>query len=180
MSDTRSNNAGSGTGWRNNDSTPEGPWNEPVLFEGTLSRRFIAFLIDLVLLTIPVIVATVVIAVFGLITLGLGWALFWLVSPASAIWAVVYYGATLGGPHSATPGMRMMSLQLRTWQDEPGYFVLGAAHAILFWVSVTVLTPLVLLVPFFNRRRRMLHDIVLGTVMINLSARPYAATDRAF
>jgi uncharacterized RDD family membrane protein YckC len=180
MSDTRSNHAGSGTVWRSKDSPPDGPWNEPVLFEGTLSRRFLAFLIDLVLLAIPVIAVTIFIAVFGLITFGLGWALFWLISPASAIWAVVYYGTTLGGPHSATPGMRMMNLQMRTWQDEPGYFVLGAAHAILYWVSVTVLTPLVLLVPFFNRRRRMLHDIVLGAVMINLSARPYAATDRAY
>src|SRR5437762_9828891 len=32
-------------------------------------------------------------SVFGLVTLGLGWALFWLVSPASVIWAIVYYGA---------------------------------------------------------------------------------------
>ena len=38
-------------------------------------------------LSIPVILAVMFIAVFGVITLGLGWALFWLVSPASVIWA---------------------------------------------------------------------------------------------
>jgi len=27
--------------------------------------------------------------VFGLITLGLGWLLFWLVWPASVIWAII-------------------------------------------------------------------------------------------
>jgi uncharacterized RDD family membrane protein YckC len=105
------------------------------------------------------------------VTLGLGWALFWLVSPASVIWALIYYGASLGGPHSATVGMRMMDLQMRTWYGAPSYFVLGAMHAVAFWVSVSFLTPLVLLVGLFNGRRRMLHDIVLGTVVINSSVR---------
>jgi uncharacterized RDD family membrane protein YckC len=53
--------------------------------------------------------------------------------------------------------------------------VLGAAHAVLFWVSVSVLSPLVLLVGLFNGRRRLLHDIVLGTVIINSSVRTQMA-----
>jgi uncharacterized RDD family membrane protein YckC len=97
--------------------------------------------------------------------------LFWLAWPASVIWAIVYYGASLGGPHSATIGMRVMDLELRTWYGAPGYFVLGAMHAVLFWVSISVLSPLVLLVGLFNGRRRLLHDIVLGTVIINSSVR---------
>ena len=47
--------------------------------------------------------------------------------------------------------------------------VLGAAHALLFWVSVSFFTPLVLLVGLFNGRRRLLHDMILGTVVINSS-----------
>jgi uncharacterized RDD family membrane protein YckC len=94
---------------------------------------------------------------------------------------VIYYGASLGGPHSATIGMRMMDLQLRTWYGAPSYFVLGAMHAIVFWVSVSFLTPLVLLVGLFNGRRRLLHDIVLGTVVINSSVRaPVAQSARTF
>jgi uncharacterized RDD family membrane protein YckC len=123
------------------------------------------------LLSIPVIFAVLFIAVFGLVTLGLGWALFWLVSPATVIWALVYYGATLGGPHSATIGMRVMDLELRTWYGAPGYFLLGAMHAVLFWISVSVMSPLVILVGLFNSRRRLLHDVVLGTVIINNSVR---------
>jgi uncharacterized RDD family membrane protein YckC len=151
------------------------PWMQPELFRGVLTRRVFAFLIDLVVLCIPVILAYMLIAVFGLITLGLGWLLFWLVYPASVIWAIVYYGASLGGPHSATPGMRMMDLQLRTWYGAPGYFVLGAAHAVLFWLSVSFFTPLILLVGLFNGRRRLLHDLILGTVVINSSVRAQAA-----
>ena len=146
------------------------PWLQPELFRGVLTRRVLAFLIDLVVISIPVILAIIFIAIFGVVTLGLGWVLFWLVSPASVIWALIYYGATLGGPHSATMGMRVMDLQLRTWYGAPSYFVLGAMHAVLFWVSVSFLTPLILLVGLFNGRRRLLHDIILGTVVINSSA----------
>jgi len=67
---------------------------------------------------------------------------FFLVSPASVIWALVYYGATLGGPHSATIGMRVMDLELRTGTARP-LFLLGAMHAVLFWISISVLSPFV-------------------------------------
>jgi uncharacterized RDD family membrane protein YckC len=157
------------------------PLTQPELFRGVLTRRVFAFLIDLVVLSIPVILACVFIAVFGVVTLGLGWALFWLVSPASVIWALIYYGASLGGPHSATIGMRVMDLELRTWYGAPSYFVLGAMHAVLFWISISFLTPLVLLVGLFNGRRRLLHDIVLGTVVINSSVRnPLAQPARPY
>ena len=147
------------------------PWLYPELFRGVLTRRALAFLIDLVVLLIPVVLVCMFIAVFGVVTLGLGWGLFWLVSPASVIWAVIYYGASLGGPHSATMGMRAMDLELRTWYGAPSYFVLGATHAVLFWVSISFLTPLVLLAGLLNSRRRLLHDIILGTVVINSSVR---------
>jgi uncharacterized RDD family membrane protein YckC len=182
MSYSGSDNAGGG--WRNDGGLrPHAfdPMLEPELFRGVLTRRVFAFLIDLVVLSVPVILAVIFIAVFGVITLGLGWALFWLVSPASVVWALIYYGATLGGPHSATIGMRVMDLELRTWYGAPAYFVLGAMHAVLFWVSISVLSPLILLVGLFNGRRRLLHDIVLGTVVINSSVRnPLVQPARTF
>ena len=170
MSDSGWGNTGGA--WRSDGGVPPhafDPWLQPELFRGVLTRRVFAFLIDIVVLAIPVILVCLFIVVFGVVTLGLGWALFWLVSPASVIWALIYYGASLGGPHSATLGMRVMDLELRTWYGAPSYFVLGAMHAVLFWISVSVLSPLVLLVGLFNGRRRLLHDIVLGTVVINSS-----------
>jgi uncharacterized RDD family membrane protein YckC len=161
------------SGSTNSGPPPFDPWLQPELFRGVLTRRVFAFLIDLVVLSIPVILAYVFIFVFGVVTLGLGWLLFWLVYPASVIWALVYYGATLGGPHSATLGMRVMDLQLRTWTGAPGYFVLGAVHAVLFWLSMSF--PPILLVGLFNGRRRLLHDLVLGTVVINSSVAPQVA-----
>ena len=147
------------------------PYLQPELFRGVPTRRVFAFIVDLLVLCIPVILAVLFIALFGLITLGLGWALFWLVWPATVIWALVYYAATLGGPHSATIGMRLMDLELRTWYGAPAYYLLGAMHAVLFWISLSVLSPFVILVGLFNPRRRLLHDFLLGTVIIKNSVR---------
>jgi uncharacterized RDD family membrane protein YckC len=143
------------------------PATMPEYFEGVLARRVIAFFIDLFIIAIPIIFAALFILIFGFITLGLGWILFWLLSPATVIWAIVYYGLTLGSPQSATIGMRVMDLEMRTWYGAPCYFVLGAVHVIVFWVTLSLLTPFVLLVGFFNERRRLLHDILVGTVVIN-------------
>jgi len=144
-----------------------GPAANPELFAGVLPRRVLAFAIDVIVIAIPVIVAWIVIALFGLVTLGLGWALFWFLTPGSVIWALVYYGMTLGSPASATLGMRAMGLQMRTWYGAPAYFVLGAVHQVLFWLSVTMLTPLILIIGLFDARRRLLHDMLLGAVIIN-------------
>ncbi len=147
------------------------PAANPELFEGVLARRFIAFIIDVVIIAIPVLFAAIFIFMFGFITFGIGWVLFKLLSPAAVIWAIAYYGLTFGGPASATIGMRVMDIEMRTWYGAPAYFVLGAVHAVVFWITVSVLTPLILLVGFFNERRRLLHDILVGTIVINNVAR---------
>jgi uncharacterized RDD family membrane protein YckC len=150
------------------------PIVNPELFEGVLARRCIAFLIDVTIITVPVLFAAIFIFIFGLLTLGLGWALFGLLSPAAALWGIAYYGFTFGGPASATIGMRIMDIEMRTWYGAPAYFVLGAVHAIVFWLTVSFLTPFILLIAFFNHRRRLLHDILVGTTVINNNKRAQA------
>ena len=150
------------------------PVTHPEMFEGVLARRVVAFVIDFVIIAIPVVLAAMFIFAFGIVTLGLGWVLYWLLPPGAVVWALVYFGVTLGGPRSATIGMRTMDLEMRTWYGAPAYFVLGAVHAIVFWFSVSALTPFILLVAFFNERRRLLHDILLGIVVINNQQRAAA------
>jgi uncharacterized RDD family membrane protein YckC len=147
------------------------PAANPELFEGVLARRVVAFGIDFIIIAVPVVLAAMFIFAFGIVTLGLGFALYWLLPGASVVWAIVYFGLTLGGARSATIGMRIMDLEMRTWYGAPAYFILGAVHAIAFWFTVSFFTPFVLLVAFFNERRRLLHDIMLGTVVINNPAR---------
>ena len=71
------------------------PAAQPELFEGVLARRMAAFFIDLIVIAVPLIAAGTFIFFLGLVTFGLGWALYWLLSPASVIWALFYYGLTL-------------------------------------------------------------------------------------
>ena len=147
------------------------PVTHPELFEGVLARRVVAFGVDFIIIAFPVLLAAMFIFAFGIVTLGLGFALYWLLPAASVVWAIVYFGLTLGSDRSATIGMRIVDLEMRTWYGAPAYFVLGAVHAVAFWFTVSFFTPFILLVAFFNVRRRLLHDIMLGTVVINNPAR---------
>jgi uncharacterized RDD family membrane protein YckC len=137
----------------------------------------IAFVIDFVILSVPVVFVSMFIFVIGIVTLGLGFFFYALLWPAMVVWAVCYYGMTLGSPASATIGMRVMDIEMRTWYGAPAYFLLGAVHAVVFWITVSALTPFILLVFLFNERRRCLHDMLVGTVVINNEMR--AASLRA-
>ena len=101
------------------------PVVNPELFEGVLTRRMLAFVIDVVDHHDPGRAGSMFIFLFGIFTLGLGWLLFWLVSPASVIWAIVYYGMTMGSPASATSACGRS-----TSRSAPGM----AAPAISCWV----------------------------------------------
>ena len=97
-------------------------------------------------------------------------ALYWLLPPGTVIWAILYFGITLGGSASATIGMRVMDLEMRTWYGALAYFVLGAVHAVAFWFTVSFFTPFVLLVPSSTSGGGSC-TTSLGTVVINNKAR---------
>lgn len=140
------------------------PLARPELYDGVLSRRLLAFVADAVLVGVITLFVFVVNFFFGILTLGLSWLLYPVLFPLVALG---YNALTLGGQASATPGMRLFGLEMRVWDGQRLYPLLAALHAVLFWVSVSLLTPLVLLVGLFNDRRRLLHDIVLGTVLVD-------------
>jgi uncharacterized RDD family membrane protein YckC len=160
----------------NVDVTPHAydPATQPELFEGVLARRVVAFIIDVLVIALPLLFLAIFIFMFGLVTLGLGWFLFFFYGPIAVIWALVYYGLTFGSAASATIGMRMVDLEMRTWYGAPCYFLLGAVHAVGYWLTVTFLTPFILLVALFNDRRRLLHDMLVGTIVINNTGRASA------
>ena len=133
------------------------------LYRGVLSRRFAAFLVDATIISAFTILGWALFLILGIITFGLAWLALGLVFPFVAL---CYSAFTLGGPASSTWGMRLMGLEMRRRDGERMYVLLAAVHALFFWVSVTVLTPLVLLVALFDSRRRLLHDLFLGTVLI--------------
>jgi len=141
------------------------PAREPELFGGVLSKRVLAFIVDIVVLGLFELLAVLVVFALGIFTFGVAWLLFAL--PFFAIVAVLYVALTLGGPKAATPGMRLAGLTIRSTNGERIGFIVAAAHVILFWVLISFLTPLVLIVGLLSNRKRLLHDMLLGTIVLN-------------
>jgi uncharacterized RDD family membrane protein YckC len=143
------------------------PGAHPELYDGVLSKRVVAFIADAIIIVLLMIPAALVVFVLGIITLGIGWFLY---GALFAIVALGYVALTLGGVASATVGMRWAGIELRTWNGGPSFPLLAVLHALIFWFSVALLTPLVLLVGLFTARRQLLHDLLIGTVVVNSAA----------
>lgn len=133
------------------------------LYDGILSRRFFAFIFDLVVITIVSMVAGFVVLLLGVVTFGLGWLLYLIFMP---LVIAGYLAFTLGGPDAATPGMKITGIQMRLHDgSRTGPF--GAMlHGLLFYISISILTPFVVLVGLFTERGRLLHDLILGTYIV--------------
>lgn len=132
------------------------------LYDGVLTRRVVAFCIDYLIVGLLVIPFEILVFLLGVLTLGLGWALFGVLFPAIAL---IYVWLTLGGPNQATTGMRMMGIRLERLDGRPVDGLLAIVHSILFWAGNVILTPLILLATLFTDRKRTVHDLLLGTVV---------------
>ena len=132
------------------------------LYDGVRTRRIFAFILDYLLVALLMIPFGAIVALLGLVTLGLGWLLFGILFPLVAL---IYIWMTLGGPQQATVGMRMMGIRLDRLDGRPVDGLLAVVHSVLFWAANALLTPLVLLVTLFSDRKRTLHDLLLGTVV---------------
>lgn len=131
-------------------------------YDGVRTRRVLAFCIDYLIVGLLMIPFAIIVLLLGILTLGLGWALFGILFPAVAL---IYVWSTLGGRNQATTGMRMMGIRLDRLDGRPVDGLLAVVHSVLFWAGNVVLTPLILLVTLFSDRKRTLHDLLLGTVV---------------
>mgnify|MGYP006267878079 FL=1 len=131
---------------------------------GVRTRRTVALLFDLLLISMIFWGFFVVFAILGIVTFGLSWLLIPALYPAIAI---LYNGFSISGPRLATPGMGLMDLEMRSQDGRPATFLQAAAHVILFYLSwgITLLAPINLLTSILNNDKRCLHDIVSGVVV---------------
>ena len=140
---------------------------EAALTWQVLRRRVFASLIDLVLCLVLSGGFVVFTLIFGALTLGLGLgALFFLpVVPLLYNWLFVAYT-------SATPGQRMMGLVVRRDADlGPPDGAQALVWALGFALTLTFTGGLLwLLVVMFTIRKRALHDIIPGLVVVRADA----------
>lgn len=131
-------------------------------YEGVRTRRVLAFCLDYLIIGLLIVPFAILVALLGLITLGLGWLLFGILGPAVAL---IYVWNTLGGPNQATVGMRMMGIRLDRLDGRPVDGLVAVVHTVLFWAGNALLTPFILLASLILDRKRTVHDLLLGTVV---------------
>jgi uncharacterized RDD family membrane protein YckC len=62
--------------------------------------------------------------------------------------------------------MQMMSIRLERLDGGRVDGMLAVVHSVLFWAGNVVLSPLILLATLFLDRKRTVHDLLLGTVVV--------------
>lgn len=132
-------------------------------YQGVLSRRVMAFVIDYAIVALLWIPAAVMVFFMGILTFGLAFALYPVLFAALAM---LYFGMTVGGRNQASPGMNMMGLAIARTDGRPMDFLTAIVHLVIFWIANALLTPLVLLVGLFTDRGRLLHDLLIGTLTV--------------
>ena len=138
--------------------------DDPRTYDGVLFGRTLASVFDVTILSFLTVLIYFLMFVFAVVTLGIGALLFFL--PVLPVLAIAYFAYTVGSPAQASYGMRIMGVRLERLDGQPVGPALAAIHSILFWVSISILTPFVLLIGFFTERRQLGHDLLLGTVVV--------------
>lgn len=134
------------------------PIHDAQFYNGVAVKRLIAFVIDFIII-IGVSVG------FGIATLGLGFFVFPLISFAvSLIYRIFFIGKT-----SATLGMSVAGIELRTHRGEKLTMIEAVWHTFVFTgVFMFFLTNLAsIIMMLVNERGQGLHDYLLGTTAIN-------------
>ncbi len=144
--------------------TPE--IDDYLLTDGVLMRRVFAWFIDMLLIGLIVVMLWFVLLLFGLLTLGIGLPLL----GAVPFVPFAYHMLFLAGPPSATPGQSALGLVVRR-NDDFGHPTLGqAAISTLLFYATLATSGLLLLIALFTVRRRTLHDLVSGLVVVRTRA----------
>lgn len=137
-------------------------------YSGVLSRRVLAFIFDYIVIAILWVPAAVLLFFVGIATLGLA---FFLYPVLYFIVAALYFGFSIGGSAQASPGMRAMGLRMLRTDGLKIDFLTALVHLAMFWLFNSLLTPLILLVGLFTDRKRLLHDFLIGAVVVREEVR---------
>lgn len=141
------------------------PIHDAQFYAGVNARRLVAFAIDFAVIAVMALLVTLL---FGVATLGMGFA---LAAPIGAVVGFLYrYGAL--ARYSATPGMALVGVELRRRDGARFTSWDAAVHTALFTVMFMTVLPQIVSVAMmaFGKDGRGLHDALLGSALINRPA----------
>jgi uncharacterized RDD family membrane protein YckC len=150
------------------NASPDGlaGFEKDLLTEGVLTRRLLGWLVDLAIIGIIVSVMWAALFTFGLVTFGLGMPLLALLP----LGPFLYHFGFLAGPLSATPGQALFGLTVRRNEDLGPPTPLQALASTLLYYLTLATSGLLLLVALVTVRKRTLHDLLSGLVVVRSRA----------
>ncbi|MEO0391841.1 MAG: RDD family protein [Pseudomonadota bacterium] len=131
----------------------------------SLWRRLVAFAVDIVcygVLGYAAVMAVLTMAanlLFQDLVFVIG---VWVFVPV--IVTFLYFIISLASRHQASPGMRLMGMHVYRLDSKPLGLWRSVARAFVFFLSAWAVVLLVM--PFLNPRRRMIHDWATGTMVV--------------
>jgi uncharacterized RDD family membrane protein YckC len=131
-----------------------------------LTRRVFGLLLDLLLIGVIVAGLWTGLFLFGMLTLGLGFPLIGLLPAVPPL----YHFLFLASPLSATPGQALLGLVVRRNSDFGRPDVLEALVSVVGFYVTIVLGAVWLVVALLTTRRRTVHDMVAGLVVVRADA----------
>jgi len=135
----------------------------PEAYEGVLWRRTLAYFVDLCVIGLLAVFCWIVFALLWLLSFGLLGPLLWFLF---GLIPLAYHTLLLSGRWSATIGMRLFDVELRSVTGGRPGFLQSLMQTALFYVMVGATCSLILLLVLFNRHKRTLHDMLAGTVVV--------------
>ncbi len=138
------------------------PETHAEFYEDVAAKRFFAWLVDMVFIGLITALAVVLTAFTGLFFL-----------PFLVLCVSLIYRTVSISRHSATPGMRLMSIEFRTHRGEKFDTAMALLHTVAYTISVSMVLPQVIsiILMMTSSRRQGLTDMFLGTAAVNKAAR---------
>ena len=134
------------------------PVEVPELYANTAVKRFMAWIFD----TVAVFLVTALVATLPLF---IGWFFF----PVIFLVVSLLYRIGSLANFSATPGMRLMNIEIRNHHGQRLDGTESALHTIAFLISSLFFLPQVasIVLMIANQRGQGLHDLLVGSAAIN-------------
>jgi len=148
------------------DPRAYGGENPAARTDGVLSRRVIAYVVDLFVISFLVVLFGFLIGIAGIFTFGLTWGLYAILVPGTAI---LYSALTIGGPSMGTVGMRMAGLAaFEATTGGRASPLLAGLHALLFYVGIGTIALFVLdvVIGLARSDRRLGHDLLADIIVV--------------
>ncbi|WP_135077828.1 RDD family protein [Terasakiella sp. SH-1] len=141
------------------------PLEQPEFYDGITQKRILAYVVDFLICAGLGGLGFVLAGIMGIMSFGL------LFAPMMALMALIpiaYHTFLIGSAKSATYGMRFAGIRVYRLDGGRPELMQAFVQSALFFLTVPPTSFLILIVCLFNLRRRCLHDILAGTLVLNI------------